>query len=116
MDYKISLPITYLSTIYKVPLAESSAEKPSTGGSNETETPSSWWRRTGYISLKDAGVDPVICLCSSGDMNIGFEVIRVTEGILTSELEKKLWIFEQRTQHNGISPGLHSHHVAVPEG
>ena len=103
MNYKIILPITHLSTIYKVPLAESSAENPSTGGSNETETPSSWWRRTGYISLKDAGVDPVICLCSSGDMNIGFELIRVTEGILTSELPKKLWIFEERKQQQYFS-------------
>ena len=61
----------YLSITYSEPFAASCAEKPSSGGSSVTETLSSLWRRTGGMSAKDAGVDALMVLCSSGEMCVG---------------------------------------------
>ncbi len=42
-----------------------------------TETFSSLWRRTGGMSAKDAGVDALRVLCSSGEMCVGSDETRV---------------------------------------
>lgn len=42
------------------------------------ETFSSLWRRTGGMSAKDAGVDALSVLCSSGEMCAGTDWTRMT--------------------------------------
>jgi len=54
-----------------------------------TVTPSSLWRRTGGISLKEAGVDATSCLCSAGDTERGASVIRVTGDMFASLVKFK---------------------------
>jgi hypothetical protein len=44
------------------------------------------WRRTGGISLKDAGVEPTIFLCSSTETHCGTDEINVVETIVLVEL------------------------------
>lgn len=63
--------------MYSVPLLQSSAVKFSRGGSNVTDTFCSVCRSTGGIDAKESGVDAVIVLCSSGDMNVGNSLISV---------------------------------------
>ena len=100
----------YLSITYNVPWAPSSAEKSSTGGVRIADTFSSLWRRTDGMSLNDAGVDPVICACSSGEIYGGKEEIRVTGGILDRAAE--LTEQKRRTGHittRGTRDALHTH-------
>lgn len=75
IDWKQRWAITYLSITYRVPLVASSVLNPSRGGSSVIETSSSWCLNTGGMSLKDAGVDAISVLCSSGEMNFGSSLI-----------------------------------------
>ena len=84
---RLERQLLHLSVTYKVPLAScSSAKNPSRGGSNDTVTPSSLWRRMGGISLKDAGVEATSCLCSAGDIERGGLAIRTIGGIAELEI------------------------------
>lgn len=51
-----------------------------------TETFSSLWRKTGGMSLKDAGVEATMFLCSSGEINGGRVEIRVNGAMVHSDM------------------------------
>lgn len=55
------------------------------------ETSSSWCLNTGGMSLKDAGVDAISVLCSSGEMNFGSSFIMTMGAILLVVGEAKRW-------------------------
>lgn len=74
-------PYNYLSITNNVPFAQSCSVNDCRGGSRVTRTLSSLWRRTGGMSLKDAGVDPTIFLCSSAETYCGTDDINVVETI-----------------------------------
>lgn len=72
---------THLSITNRVPWAVSSELKPSRGGSSVTDTFSSLWRNTAWMSLNDVGVEATRFLCSSKDTKVGILLIRTAAGI-----------------------------------